>query len=174
MVGTHCQTLLLHFELAFEMDDGGGDMATYRAEQRATRRRDPAQPRWSAHPTGVALQRARAGLAEAAAAETPDERFRLAHLAALRTAAAVLADRGRPASARRRLVSAWLLIEAVAPEYREWAELFAAGAASRAAIEAGARDVVSGRAADDELRAAGEFWHLVAGGVGGLRAPLAS
>lgn len=144
------------------------------ATQRATQRPARAASRWPAHPALVALERARVGLAEAAAVEAADERFRLAHLAALRAAAAVLADRGRPASARRRLVSAWLLIEAVAPEYREWAELFAAGAASRAAIEAGALGVVSRRAADDELRAAGEFLQLVAAGIGLLSAPLAS
>lgn len=144
------------------------------AAQRATQQPGRAASRWPAHPALVALERARVGLAEASAVEAADERFRLAHLAALRAAAAVLADRGRPASARRRLVSAWLLIEAVAPEYREWAELFAAGAASRAAIEAGALGVVSRRAADDELRAAGEFLQLVAAGIGLLSAPLAS
>lgn len=148
--------------------------ATQRTTQRATQQPGRAASRWAVHPALVALERARVGLAEAAAAEGADERFRLAHLAALRAAAAVLADRGRPASARRRLVSAWLLIEAVAPEYREWAELFAAGAASRAAIEAGALGVVTRRAADDELRAAGEFLQLVASGIGLLSAPLAS
>ena len=122
----------------------------------------------------VLLDRARSVLAEAAIADAPDERFRLAHLSALRTAAAVLAVRGRPASTRRRLVSAWLLIETVAAEYDEWARYFAAGAPSRAAIEAGASHVVSTREADDQVRAAGEFLRVVETQLGLLVAPLAS
>ncbi|WP_029381937.1 SAV_6107 family HEPN domain-containing protein, partial [Streptomyces leeuwenhoekii] len=42
------------------------------------------------------LAKARAGLEEATVLETPNERYATAHLAALRTAAAVLAARGRP------------------------------------------------------------------------------
>jgi hypothetical protein len=120
------------------------------------------------------LERARAVLTEASAADSVDERFRLAHLAALRTAAAVLADRGRPASARRRLVNVWTLIEAVAPEYADWARYFAAGAAARAAIEAGAIGVVSAREADDQVRSARGFVGLVEMSFGLLAAPLAS
>jgi len=122
----------------------------------------------------VLLERARSVLAEAARADTPDERFALAHLAALRTAAAVVAERGRPASSRRRLVSVWVLIDVVAPEYAQWSGLFAASAATRAAVEAGARHVVPARAADDQWRAADEFGHLVGTDLGLLAAPLAS
>jgi SAV_6107-like HEPN len=120
------------------------------------------------------LDRARGVLAEAAAAESVDERFRLAHLAALRIAAGVLAERGRPAATRRRLISAWVLIESVAPEYGDWAGYFAAGAASRAAIEAGASHVVSAREADDQLRAAWAFLDVVEARFGLLATPLAS
>jgi HEPN superfamily protein len=120
------------------------------------------------------LAQARAVLIEAAAAESVAERYRLAHLGALRTAAAVFADRGRPASARRRLVSAWVLVEAVAPEFGEWAAYFAAGAPARAAVEAGALSAVSSRDADDQLRAAGEFLMLVEASLGLLSVPLAS
>jgi hypothetical protein len=122
----------------------------------------------------VLFDRARGVLAEAAAADSVDERFRLAHLAALRTAAAVLAERGRPASARRRLVSAWVLIESVAPEYADWAGYFAAGAARRAAIEAGATRVVSAREANDQLRSAWAFLEVVEARFGLLATPLAS
>ena len=52
------------------------------------------------------LARARSVLDEAERAESPADRFCLAHLAALRTAAVVIAERGRPAGSRRRLVSA--------------------------------------------------------------------
>ena len=44
-----------------------------------------------AHPALVLLERARALVAEAEHADSPEDRFRLAHLAALRTGAAVLA-----------------------------------------------------------------------------------
>ena len=120
------------------------------------------------------LGQARLVLAEAAAATDVGERFRLAHLAALRVAAAVLAERGRPASARRRLVSVWVLIDTVAPEFADWARYFAAGAPARAAIEAGSRQAVSAREADDQLRAASDFLGLVEPSLGMLAAPLAS
>jgi hypothetical protein len=123
-----------------------------------------------AHPAVVLLARARALLAEAGRVDSPEERFRLAHLAALRTGAAVLAQRGRPAAARRRLVSVWVLLESVAPEFASWATLFAAGAATRAAVEAGAVGVVSTRTADDQLRAADDFLRLVAADAGLLAA----
>jgi hypothetical protein len=117
---------------------------------------------------------ARAVLAEAASAWDEGERFRLAHLAALRAAAAVLADRGRPAAMRRRLMSVWVLLDVIAPEFADWSSYFAAGAASRAAVEAGARHAVSRRAADDQLRSAAEFVGVVERSLGMLAAPLAS
>jgi HEPN superfamily protein len=116
------------------------------------------------------LAHARQVLAQAAAASSPGERFRLAHLSALRTAAAVSAQRGRPASARRRLMNVWVLLERVAPEHAGWATYFAAGAQVRAAIEAGAVSAVTARTADDQLRAAGEFLDLVESSLGLLAA----
>jgi hypothetical protein len=116
------------------------------------------------------LTHARAALGEAGQAAEPGDRFRLAHLAALRTAAALCADRGRPGSARRRLMSVWVLLERVAPEHREWAVYFAAGAQIRAAIEAGAISAVTPRAADDQLRAASEFLAVVESSLGLLAA----
>jgi hypothetical protein len=125
-------------------------------------------------PGAVLLAQARSVLADAAAADDIGERFRLAHLAALRSAAAVVAERGRPAVARRRLMSVWVLIDTVAPEFGEWARYFAAGAAARAAVEAGSLHAVSAREADDQLRAAGDFLRLVERSLGQLEAPLAS
>jgi hypothetical protein len=122
----------------------------------------------------VLLARARAVLGEAARADSDDERFRLAHLGALRVAAAVLAERGRPAASRRRLLSAWVLIESVAPELADWAAYFAAGAAARAAIEAGANRVVGSREADDQLRSAAEFLRVVESSLSLLAPQLAS
>jgi hypothetical protein len=120
------------------------------------------------------LGQARSVLAEAERHSEADERFRLAHLAALRMAAAVVAERGRPASSRRRLISVWVLLGAVAPELGEWAALFAAGAPLRAAVEAGAQHAVSQRQADDQLRDAAAFLRLVESSLGMLAAPLAS
>jgi hypothetical protein len=118
------------------------------------------------------VQQARSMLREAAVGGEPGERFRLAHLAALRAAAALFAQRSRPAG-RRRLVSAWVLVDAVAPELAEWSAYFAGSAGKRAAVEAGARSVVSVRDADDQLHAAEQFLTLVEGTLG-LLAPMAS
>jgi hypothetical protein len=120
------------------------------------------------------LMQARGVLAEAEAATTAAERFRLAHLAALRTSAALFAERARPAAGPRKLLSAWVLVDIVAPEFNEWAAYFAAGAPKRAAVEAGAVSAVSERDADDQLRAATEFLLLVEQSLGLLAAPLAS
>jgi len=122
----------------------------------------------------VLLAHARAVLASAAQAETPAERFSLAHLAALRVAAALFATRARPAGTRRRLVNAWELLERVAPELSDWAAYFAASAAARAAVDAGASSAVTARDADDQLRAAEQFLALVESSAGVLAAPLAS
>lgn len=120
------------------------------------------------------LSRARAWLAEANRAAAAAERFRLAHLAALRAAAALFAVRSRPGSAPRRLRSAWALLDSVAPELADWSAYFASGAAARAAVEAGAVSAVSQRQADEQLRAANEFLELVERSLGLLASPLAS
>jgi hypothetical protein len=125
----------------------------------------------AAHGSALGLLRqARVVLDQAVAAADPGERFCLAHLSALRTAAAVLALRGRPAATRRRLMPVWDLLPKVAPEHAEWAAYFAAGAPVRAAVEAGAVSVLSSRAADDQLRAAAEFLAVVEGTLGMLAA----
>ena len=110
------------------------------------------------------LFRARAALAEAT--ETSDHliRYSSAHVAALRVAAAVLAVRARPvrSGSRRRVQrNAWVLLAEVAPEFGEWATFFAAGAAQRAAAEAGLERAVSTREADDLVRAVDTFYTQV-------------
>lgn len=105
---------------------------------------------------GGLLTASRQGLADAEGAQVAGERYALAHLAALRAAAAVLAARTRPGGRRGRPVSAWRLLTEVAPELGEWAAFFAAGASKRAAAEAG-RPVVSRREADDLIRDAERF-----------------
>lgn len=116
----------------------------------------------------VLLRRAYAVLDEARGAASADERFCLAQLAALRTAAAVLAVRARPARTRRRLVNVWELLDTLAPEYHDWAMLFAAAAPVRAAVEAGALRGVEARQADDQVRSAEQFLALVEAGRAGL------
>jgi hypothetical protein len=112
-------------------------------------------------PTASALLAlAHQGLDEAAATTAPAERYALSHLAALRAAAAVLACRAQPLDGggrRTRPRPVWGLLARVAPELTEWAAFFAAGAAKRAAAEAGIPGVVTAREADDLLRDAGSF-----------------
>jgi hypothetical protein len=111
---------------------------------------------------GQLLDQARHGLTEAAGHVDPRQRYAAAHLAALRAAAAVLAARTRPeASGRRRPRSAWVLLANIAPELGEWATFFAAGAAKRAAAEAGLSSAVTEREADDLVRDAGTFLSVV-------------
>jgi hypothetical protein len=98
-------------------------------------------------------------LGRAMADAEPRERFALAHLAALRGAAAVLATRARPR--RQAHGNAWELLTRIAPELAEWASFFAASARRRQAIVAGVGIVVPSREADDMVRAAAEFLGLV-------------
>jgi hypothetical protein len=110
------------------------------------------------------LDRARRGIVVAETVRGAGERYVAAHLAALRSAAAVLAVRGRPS--RRGPTNVWDVLPRVAPELGEWAVFFAAGAARRAAVEAGRVDAVSVREADDLLRDAQAFVGLVADVLG--------
>lgn len=125
----------------------------------------PVLRRASAPPAALGLlAQARAGLDEAAAFQDPNERYATAHLAALRTAAAVLAVRGRPETTprrRQRIRSAWEVLQEVAPELAEWSVYFAAGAPRRARAEAGIPGAAGRRDADDLLRAAAMFLRIV-------------
>jgi len=107
------------------------------------------------------LSLARSGLSEAARTTAPGERYALSHLAALRAAAAVLARRTQPQARKAKPRPVWVLLAQVAPEMREWAEFFAAGAAKRAAAESGMTGIVSPREADDLLRDAQSFVAVV-------------
>ncbi|MGW7448784.1 SAV_6107 family HEPN domain-containing protein [Kitasatospora sp. NPDC054795] len=103
-------------------------------------------------------------LVRARALEDPLERYATAHLAALRTVAAVLAVRGRPEKSPRRrkaIRSAWEVLPEVAPELAEWALYYGAGARRRAAAEAGIRGAASARDADDLIRNSALFLRLV-------------
>ncbi|MFC0529598.1 SAV_6107 family HEPN domain-containing protein [Phytohabitans kaempferiae] len=105
---------------------------------------------------------ARRGLEEAAQTRPDGLRYAAAHLSALRAAAAMLAARAQPAPTRRnRVTNVWTLLLMVAPDLREWATFFAAGASKRAAAQAGIPRVVTAREADDLLRAAEQFVAVV-------------
>ncbi|MFC8450201.1 SAV_6107 family HEPN domain-containing protein [Kitasatospora sp. NPDC057223] len=110
------------------------------------------------------LLQAQRTLLQADRAEDPLERYATAHLAALRTVAAVLAVRGRPEKNPRRrkaIRSAWEVLPEVAPELAEWAGYFAAGARRRAAAEAGITGAATARDADDLIRNTALFLRIV-------------
>ncbi len=114
----------------------------------------------------ASLQRAAAALREAMATTDVGLRYALAHVAALRATAALLAARARPAPGRRVQRNAWVLLAELAPEFAEWATFFSAGAAKRAAAEAGSRTAVTAREADDLIREADTFLALVESALG--------
>jgi hypothetical protein len=113
------------------------------------------------------LARAAESMSEAITSRDTPTRYACAHVAALRAAAALLAARARPAPGRRRpQKNAWVLLAQVAPELEEWATFFAAGAAKRAAAEAGSRRAVTEREADDLVRDADRFLGVVEQALG--------
>jgi hypothetical protein len=113
------------------------------------------------------LARSAESLSEAVAATDVATRYACAHVAALRSAAALLAARAQPAPARRRTQkNAWVLLAEVAPELAEWARFFAAGASKRAAAEAGSTRAVTEREADDLVRDADRFLGVIEQALG--------
>jgi hypothetical protein len=119
--------------------------------------------------THAYLERAAQSLREAIVAREVTLRYAHAHVAALRATAALLAARARPTRSRRgrgAQKNAWVLLAEVAPELSEWATFFAAGAAKRAAAEAGSTRAVSEREADDLVRDADRFLGLIEQSLG--------
>jgi SAV_6107-like HEPN len=116
------------------------------------------------------LARSAESLYEAITAVDVPTRYACAHVAALRAAAALLATRALPLSSARRgkksQKNAWILLAELAPELTEWARFFAAGAAKRAAAEAGSMRAVTEREADDLVRDADRFLGIVEASLG--------
>ena len=113
------------------------------------------------------LEHSAESLREAITCTDVPRRYALAHVAALRATAALLAARAQPMPVqKRRQKNAWVLLSEVAPELREWATFFAAGAAKRAAAEAGSRRAVTEREADDLVRDADRFLAVVETSLG--------
>jgi hypothetical protein len=119
--------------------------------------------------THAYLARAAESLREAIIATEAPLRYAHAHVSALRATAALLAARAQPSGPRRgrgTQKNAWVLLAEVAPEFSEWATFFAAGAAKRAAAEAGSSRAVTEREADDLVRDADRFLGLVEQSLG--------
>jgi hypothetical protein len=134
-----------------------------------------ARPRARVAPSALALlESARYGLAAAEGEAAAGARYVSAHLAALRAAAAVVTARADPGTStrRRKPLSVWELLPKVEPALSEWAAFFAAGAAKRAAAEAGLPRAVSLREADDLLRDAETFLSLAENALGVSAQPL--
>lgn len=112
------------------------------------------------------LDRAAGSLHDAVTARDVPTRYACAHVSALCAAAALLAARAQPAPRGRRQKSAWVLLSEVAPELVEWARFFAAGAAKRAAAEAGSTRAVTAREADDLLRDSDRFLAVIEQSLG--------
>jgi SAV_6107-like HEPN len=117
------------------------------------------------------LERAARSLCEAITTSEVPLRYACAHVAALRATAALLAARatptlGQPKRGRSPQKNAWVLLAEVAPELSEWATFFSAGAAKRAAAEAGSHRAVTEREADDLVRDADRFLGLVEESLG--------
>lgn len=114
------------------------------------------------------LERSAASLREAIIDPDVSMRYAHAHVAALRATAALLAARATPTVPKRGRPqrNAWTLLIEIAPEFAEWAAFFSAGAAKRAAAEAGSRHAVTEREADDLVRDADRFLGLVEESLG--------
>lgn len=155
------QVLLLPLQTTTGTGSTGGAAVPYRRPSDV----HPVLRRAGAPPAALdLLAQAHRGLREARELEGPLERYATAHLAALRASAAVLAVRGRPEQnprKRKRIRSAWEVLPEVAPELAEWAVYYAAGAAKRAAAEAGISSAATAREADDLIRNTALFLRLV-------------
>jgi hypothetical protein len=104
------------------------------------------------------LDRSRDTLESACRASEATERYRDAHLGALRAAAALVAARTAP-TPRSRPRSVWQVLPVVAPELGEWAAFFAACSARRSVVDRGGH--IAPREADDLLRQAEMFLEIV-------------
>lgn len=116
------------------------------------------------------LRTAIVALDDAYQAETPEQRYVAAHIAALRAGAALLATRAKP-SRSSRIRSVWQMLPASNPELGEWCVYFDAIGKRRVFVEIG-REPVTQRQADDLVRDAERFTDQIAAILGvGLPIP---
>lgn len=116
------------------------------------------------------LARGDAELVAATLASAPEEVFLHAHLAALRSGAALVQVHGRPGG-RPAPRTVWDMVAAVAADLAGWAAFFADNAGARSAIEAGRTGVVDDERAERALRAAEDFQAAVRERIGVEGAP---
>ncbi|WP_425954317.1 SAV_6107 family HEPN domain-containing protein [Xylanimonas sp. McL0601] len=121
----------------------------------------PAHPTVVPGPVARLLALADSELAEAAATGDPADRFLHAHLAALRSAAAVVELRGRPGP-RSGARTVWEMLAKVEPELAAWSVYFASGARLRAAVDAGHGEAVGATRAAELVACAEDFRDEVA------------
>ena len=107
------------------------------------------------------LDRADALLLQSTAEGDSRERFRVAYLAALRGAGAVLAMTGADRAPRARSRNAWVLMQQAAPEFVMWADYLSSFSEDRAAVEAGVGRQIDARWADEFASRVGAFLHDV-------------
>lgn len=107
------------------------------------------------------LTRADAELMLAHHSTDAGERFRHAHLAAIRAAASIIELHGRP-SPRTGARTVWDMLTRVAPDLGRWSYYFASGAHLRAALDAGDCDAVGDERAAELLACAEDFRDEVA------------
>ena len=124
-------------------------------------------------PEATVLRRARGLLLEAESSRSPAERFRLAHLAALRSTAALFAAINPDRGPTRRPVNAWTTLAQVAPDLSGWARVFAGSAPKRAAAEAGLDREISDLDAEQQVLAARAFLDVVEERIGRVEVALA-
>ncbi len=106
------------------------------------------------------LRTAVIALDDAYQAQTPDQRYIAAHVAALRAGAALLAVKAKPARSPR-IRSVWQMLPGIAPELGEWCAYFAAIGKRRVFVEIG-QEQVTQRQADDLMRDAEAFLDQIA------------
>lgn len=119
-----------------------------------------------AHPVArQLLRRAQLELDAADESTDPQMRFLHAHMAAIRSASAVLALGAGSPRRRRRVLSVWEQLAEAGPEWERWAATFAAGAPVRAAIDAGRLTELEDRVAAAALASARELFDEVGAAV---------
>ncbi|MBU4215045.1 MAG: colicin transporter [Actinobacteria bacterium] len=119
------------------------------------------------------LARADGELVAAQLSTQPWEQYLHAHLAALRSGAAVLAVRG-DGGGRGAPRDVWRLLERAAPQLVSWSTYFAQGASLRAAVEAGRLDAVSADRAAQALGVAQDMVDAVRVDLGLMASPTAA
>lgn len=120
------------------------------------------RPQLTTYTASELSRKARRGLTEAESADTPEEQFAIAHLSALRAAAAVVDARSHQLQGQPLPKSVWGLFNLAAPEMARWVEPFCGTARKRVAAEIGVAGTITQAQADQLLADARRFVTVVA------------